>query len=119
MSAIRRFEDIVAWQKSRVLVREVYLLTMAQPFCRDFVLRDQMHRAAISISSNIAEGFERYRPAEFRQFLSVAKASCAELRSQIYLAFDVGYISEQTLVSTLRQAEEVGRLIGGFRSSIS
>ncbi len=76
--SIERFEDLIAWQKARVLTRQIYQLTSEVPFSRDFGLKDQIRRAAISIMSNIAEGFERNRPAEFHQFLSVAKASCAE-----------------------------------------
>jgi four helix bundle protein len=82
---IEHFEDFVAWQKARVLTAKIYRVTDEGKFARDFGLRDQIRRAAVSIMSNIAEGFERGRAAEFHQFLSIAKASCAELRSQLYL----------------------------------
>ena len=93
-------------------------LTQQPRFARDFKLRDQIWGAAISISSNIAEGFERNRMREFHQFLSVAKASCGEVRSDLYLAFDIGHIDEQTLNATLEQGAEVGRVIGGLRRSV-
>ena len=78
-----------------------------------------MRKPAISITSNIAEGFGRYRHPEFRQFLAIANASCAELRAQLYIAADLGYIGETSLREKLAQAEEVGRLIGKLRSSLS
>ena len=115
---IEGFEDIVAWQKARWLTRDVYRLTRKAPLATDFPLRNQIRSSAISVPSNIAEGFERWRWTEFRQFLSIAKASCAELRTQLYIAHDVGYIDEQTLNAKLAQGEEVGRLINSFRNSL-
>jgi len=115
---VERFEDLVAWQKGRALCREIYLVTERLPFARDFALRDQIRRAAISIPSNIAEGFERFRPKEFHQFLSIAKASTAELRTQLYIASDVGHIDEQTRDKLLEQATETARRIGALRASV-
>src|SRR5215468_5829156 len=89
---IDRFEDLIAWQKSRALTGNIYQVTCEGPFARDFGLKDQIRRAAVSIMSNVAEGFERNRPGEFHQFLSVAKGSCAEVRSQLYVAHDAGYL---------------------------
>jgi four helix bundle protein len=114
--SIDRFEDLIAWQKARWLTRDIY--RMSDPFSRDFALCTQLRKSALSVPSNIAEGFERARPNEFRQFLSVAKASCGELRSQLYTAYDIEYIDEPTLRSRLKQAEEVARIIGGLRSSV-
>ncbi len=118
MAAIERFEDIAAWQGARKLVRAVYQTTGQGAFARDYGLRDQMRRAAVSIMSNIAEGFERSRSGEFHQFLSVAKASCAELRSQLYVALDVGYLDQPTFDRLFGQAEKVARIVGGLRASI-
>jgi len=115
---IRRFEDLIAWQKARELTKNVYLLTATERFSRDFGLRDQIQRAAVSIMSNIAEGFERGGKAEFHQFLVIAKGSCAEVRSQLYVALDVGYITNEQFEKTRAQAEEVGRIIGGLRASL-
>ena len=110
----RRFEEIDAWQHARSLTRDIYLLTDIKPFAVDFALKDQIRRSAISMMSNIAEGVVRNRPAEFVQFLSYSKASCAELRSQLYVAFDVGHISEQTCCDLQRRADDVARLIHGL-----
>ena len=115
---IRRFEDLIAWLKARELTKNVYLLTATERFSRDFGLRDQIQRAAVSIMSNIAEGFERGGKAEFHQFLVIAKGSCAEVRSQLYVALDVGYITNEQFEKTRAQAEEVGRIIGGLRASL-
>jgi four helix bundle protein len=117
-SKINRFEDFIAWQKARLLTAEIYNVTDREKFARDFGLKDQIRRAAVSIMSNIAEGFERGRPAEFHQFLSIAKASCAELRSQLYVALDAGYLSKETFDRLMAQASEVGYIIGGLRASV-
>jgi len=116
---IERFEDIVAWQYARVLCREIYLVTGQPPFARDFALRDQIRRAAISIPSNIAEGFERFRPAEFHQFLSIAKGSIRELRTHLYLATDIGYLDEPTRIKLFEQADKTASKIGALRASVA
>lgn len=118
MGKIERFEDFIAWQKARELTRVVYQITQTGGFARDFALSGQMRRAAISIMSNIAEGFERKGRSEFHQFLSTAKASCAELRSHFYIAIDAAYVDEATFHRTLAMAEEVGRVLGGLRASV-
>ncbi len=115
---IERFEDFIAWQKARSLAAGVYGVTSEGKFARDFGLKDQIQRAAVSIMSNIAEGFERGRATEFHQFLSVAKASCAELRSQLYIALDAGYITEEAFNRLMNQAIEVGQVVGGLRASV-
>jgi four helix bundle protein len=114
----RKFEDLIAWQKARTLTREVYKATSTGTFIHDYGLRDQVRRAAVSIMSNLAEGFERGGRSEFHQFLSVAKSSCAELRSQLYVAVDVRHVSEGEGSRLLAQAEEVARIIGGLRSAV-
>jgi four helix bundle protein len=86
---VKRFEDLVAWQKARELARVVYDATTQGGFAKDFGLRDQITRAAISVMSNLAEGFERESRTEFHQYIVVAKASCAEVRSDLYLAVKV------------------------------
>jgi four helix bundle protein len=117
MAKIECFEDLIAWQKARVLVGDVYRVTNQGLFARDFGLRDQIRRAGVSVMSNIAEGFERGKPGEFQQFLSIAKGSCAELRSQLYVALDVGYLTREVFEPLLSLAAEVGRIIGGLRVS--
>ncbi len=114
MAAIQRFEDIEAWKASREVAKLVYDLTRAEPFCRDFALCNQMRRACISIVSNIAEGFERGGNKEFLQFLSVAKASCGEVRAQLYIALDQGYVDEDAFLSLTERLIQTSRLISGF-----
>ncbi len=114
---IERFEDFVAWQKARALTRDVYRVTRAGAFASDFGLKDQTRRAAISIMSNIAEGFERGKSTEFHQFLSMAKGSCAELRSHLYVALDAGYLEQAAFDGLMADAEQVGRMVGGLRAS--
>jgi four helix bundle protein len=115
---IRSFEQLIAWQKARELTKNIYLLTAMERFSRDFGLRDQIQRAAVSIMSNIAEGFARGGRAEFHQFLVVAKGSCSELRSQLYVAKDVGYITDAKFDSLMAETDELQRIIGGLRSAV-
>ena len=117
-SGVQRFEDLIAWQKARTLTCEVYRITRIDPFARDFGLRGQIQRAAVSVMSNIAEGFERNRPAEFHQFLSIAKGSCGEVQSQLYVALDAGYLADEQFAHLRGLAVEVGRIISGLRASI-
>ena len=119
MAKVTRFEELVAWQKARLLTQDVYRVSGEGAFGKDFGLKDQIRRAAVSTMSNIAEGFERGRPAEFHQMLSIAKGSCGEVRSQLYVAFDSGFIDKGTFTKLLESAEETGRIIGGLRASIS
>ena len=119
MAKVEQFEDLVAWQKARALNKRVYEITRQGAFARDYGLSGQMQRASISVMSNIGEGFERGTLTEFHQFLSIAKSSCAEVRSQIYAALDIGYISEEVFYELLQQAHEVGRIIGVLHASIA
>ena len=95
MATIKRFTDIAAWQKGRELVNEIYRLTGAGAFAKDWGLKDQIQRAAVSICSNIAEGFERSGNKEFANFLWTAKGSTGEVASQLYHALDAHYISQE------------------------
>lgn len=118
MSMVRRFEDLVAWQKARLLTRAVYEATRLPRFAKDFGLCSQLQRAAVSTMSNVAEGFERGRRKEFHQALSTAKASCAEVRSLLCVAADVEYIDAKTFKDLTDQASEVSRIIGGLRAAV-
>jgi len=90
---ILKFEEIKAWQLARELVKKIYGLSEQKEFSRDFGFKDQIRRAAVSMMSNIAEGFERYSNSEFAQYLIIAKGSAGEVRSQLYIALDLKYIN--------------------------
>ena len=118
---VQNFEDLNVWKQARLLTQEVYRLTKTGKFSRDFGLRDQIQRAAISVMSNIAEGFERGGNQEFSQFLYVAKASCGEVRSQLYVALDQGYVThdetEKLRQSFKRLSGMISNLITYMRQS--
>ena len=114
MATIERFEDIKAWQEARVLTKQIYLLTNTGDIARDFGLRDQLRRSAVSILSNIAEGFERGGDKEFIQFLYIAKGSCGELRAQLYVAHDVGYLTQQDWCQFNEQCQQISKMLSGF-----
>ena len=114
MAKVKKFEEIQSWQKARTLTKEIYGITLTGPFAKDFGLKDQIRRAAVSILSNIAEGFERGGDKEFLQYLSIAKGSAGELRAQLYVAFDQGYITNSTFVALTHEATETSQLIAGF-----
>ena len=115
---IEKFEDLIAWQKARELTKNIYRITKIGELLKDFGLRDQIRRASVSIMSNIAEGFERGGRSEFHQFLVIAKGSCAELRSQLYVALDAEYIDIGTFQSLDGLARETSRLVGGLRAAV-
>ena len=115
---IQRFEDLIVWQKARSLTKTIYEITERGGFRKDLALRDQVRRAAVSVMANIAEGFDRGGRSEFHQFLVIAKGSCAELRSQLYIAKDIGYMDEHTFNEVYGQILETGKLIAGLRSVV-
>lgn len=115
MATIERFEDLLSWQKARLLTREVY--KVLQP-CRDFGFKDQIQRAAISVMSNIAEGFERGTQQEFLNYLYIAKGSAGEVRAQLYAAYDIGYLNVETFKYLKSLAEECSKLIQGFAEKV-
>lgn len=114
MARIERFEDIEAWKLARRATNRVYEVSSTEPFCRDFALVNQIRRASISVMSNIAEGFERDGNKEFIQFLAIAKGSCGEVRSQLYIAADRRYIDESTFKEIAELLIEASRTISGF-----
>jgi four helix bundle protein len=116
---VARFEELVAWQKARVLTREMYGATRRRPFAGDIGLASQVRRAAVSVMSNIAEGFERGSRAEFQQFLNVARASCGEVRSALYVAFDVGYLVDKEFDRLQALVGEVSRLTTALWASVA
>lgn len=118
-SPVASFENLIAWQKARALASAIYAATRDTELHHDRDLSRQMRRAAVSIMANIAEGNERGGTAEYFAFLSIARASCAELRSHLYLAGDVGYLDPSCVGSLMAQAAEVARLTGGLRAAIA
>ncbi len=118
MARVHRFEDLVAWQRGKDLAVTIYKTTQRGGLSRDFGLSGQMQRAAVSVPSNIAEGYERGTPAEFHHGLSTAKGSCAELRTQLYIATEIGYLAREEFTPLLAQAEEVSRIVGALRSAV-
>jgi four helix bundle protein len=111
---ITQFEDIEAWKLGRELTRAVYRVSKTGEFGRDYALRDQIRRAAVPITSNIAEGFERDGNREFVQALAIAKGSAGEVRSQLYVALDEGYVTEAEFGSLRDKCLQVSRVIAGF-----
>ena len=113
---IERFEDLEIWQLARGLCKAVFKITREEPFSCDFKFRDQIRTSSGSVMDNIAEGFERDGNKEFIQFLSVAKGSCGECRSQSYRAFDYEYIDQNTLDEMINQTTSLSKQIAGFIS---
>ncbi|HBA84448.1 MAG TPA: four helix bundle protein [Verrucomicrobia bacterium] len=114
MSTIVHFEDLETWQKARILSGKIYSISNGAAFSKDFELKGQIRSAAVSVMSNIAEGYERGGDKEFVQFLSLAKGSCGEVRSQLYVALDQQYIRPDEFADICAHAKEVSRLIAGL-----
>jgi four helix bundle protein len=114
MARVKKFEEIQSWKKARSLTNKIYKVTLTGPFGKDFGLRDQIRRAAVSILSNIAEGFERGGDKEFLRFLAIAKGSAGELRAQLYVALDQRYISSDVFELLSTEVTEISQLISGF-----
>lgn len=114
MPTINRFEDLQIWQLARELSQLIFELTSADPFNKDFRFRDQIRAAAGSVMDNIAEGFERSGQYEFVNFLSIAKGSAGEVRSQLYRAFDQHYITETQLQNAQDRYSNLAEQIAGF-----
>ena len=108
---IERFEDIIAWQKAKELTVSVYSLFSES---RDFGFKDQIQRASVSVMNNIAEGFERKSNNEFKHFLFIAKGSCGEVRSMLYLAKELNKITDNDFKTLFQTSEEISKIISGF-----
>lgn len=114
MGKFNAFEEIIAWQKAREFNKRIYEVTNKENFKRDFELVKQIRRASISVSSNISEGFERNSDKEFIYFLYVAKGSSAEIRSQLYLALDLNYISKEEFEELFLNISDISKLLSGL-----
>ena len=118
MVSITKFEDLIAWQEARALVKSVYKLTSDGTFAKDFGMRDQIQRASVSVMTNIAEGFYCESTAEFARFLGIARCSAVEVQSLLYAALDVEHIEQDVFKSHFEQARKCKALIGGLKQSI-
>jgi len=118
MAAVTKFEDLIAWQEARKLVSMVYKLTSDGAFARDFGLKDQIQRAAVSAMTNIAEGFDNESTAEFARFLGMARRSAVEVQSLLYAALDIRYIEEAIFKTYYDQAKKTQAIIGGLKKGI-
>jgi S23 ribosomal protein. len=114
MATIKKFEEIMAWQKARILTTEIFKISTETELGKDFRFKNQMNAACGSIMDNIAEGFERGGKLEFINFLTISKGSCAEVRSQLYRLFDRGIIIEIKFDELYKLSEEIGNRIGGL-----
>ena len=114
MASYKRFEDLPIWQKARSFSKKIFEITLEDKFSKEFRLCSQIRAASGSIMDNIAEGFERNGNGEFKQFLYIAKGSCGETRSQIYRAFDYGFISEKQFEEMKSLSEEISKSINSF-----
>jgi four helix bundle protein len=115
---VNKFEDLEVWKLARELAQDIYKYTAVGEFSKDYGLKDQMRRAAISIMSNIAEGFERNGNREFKRFLVIAKGSAGELKSQSYIAHDINYLSHEQFSVLYEAIDKVGRKIGSLIKTI-
>jgi len=113
---INRFEEIIAWKKAKILTSKLYLIFKEN---RDFGFRDQICRASVSVMNNIAEGFERNSDKEFKHYLFIAKGSSAEVRSMLYLAYELHYIDNISFNELLESSTEVSMLLSGLIKTLS
>jgi four helix bundle protein len=113
---IEKFEDIIAWQKSKILVIELY---KKFNILQDYSFKDQIKRAAVSIMNNIAEGYERKGDKELKHFLFISKGSCGEVRSMLYIARELGYICEDEFNDFYNKSVEISKLLSGFIKSLN
>ena len=113
---MKSYRDLIAWQKAMAMVTEIYRLTSAFPSEEKFGLTSQLRRAAVSVPSNIAEGHSRNSDGEFKQFLGIARGSISEVETQLLIAVNLGFLSEQD--SNIASVEEVGRITSGLIRSL-
>ena len=118
MPTIKQFEDLEVWRAARALTKTIYRVSSTGQFARDFQLTNQIRRSAISVMSNIAEGFERDGNREFQHFLAIAKGSCGEVRSQLFIAFDQGYVAVNEFQSLCQEATKVSRRLSALMNHL-
>jgi four helix bundle protein len=118
MATITKFEDLIAWQEARKLVKMIYKMTSNGSFSKDFGMRNQIQRAGVSGMTNIAEGFDCESTAEFARSLGIARRSVVEVQSLLYAALDVEHIKQEAFKTHYEQAKKTKALIGGLKQSI-
>ena len=111
MPTFKKFEDIQAWQKARELSVRIYRISSADDFGKDYELRGQIRRSAVSITANIAEGQGRRTDRDFAHFLNISLGSVAETKSHMYLAMDLGYVSEAAFNEIYEKLDEIGKMV--------
>jgi len=118
MAKINRFEDLICWQKARIIMKDIYSITKKGDFAKDYTLKDQIRRAGISVMLNIAEGFCRKSHKEFKQFLFYSHGSVGEIQSALYVAFDQEYITQNIFDDLYAKCEEDSKIISGLIKSL-
>ncbi|MEK7658220.1 MAG: four helix bundle protein [Patescibacteria group bacterium] len=118
MATIKKFEDLICWQKARILTKEIYKITKIGDFNKDRGLANQIQRAAVSVMANIAEGFGRGTKQEFINYLFIAKGSCVEVQNHLYVALDAGYMDISTFRNIYMLSDECCRLIQSFINKV-
>ena len=113
---IQKFEDIIAWQKAQDLTVEIYVIFNST---NDFGFKNQIQRAAVSISNNIAEGFDKMSDKEFARFLYISLGSCGKVKSMLYLAQKLNYLTIEQSEKLISQANEIGKIIRGLIKSLT
>ena len=118
MTAVTRFEDLIAWQEARKLMQLAYKVTSDGSFAKDFEMRDQFRSAALSSMTNIAEGFDNESSVEFARFLGMARRSAVEVQSLCYATLDVMHINQDVFQLCYDQAKKTKAIIGGLKQSV-
>jgi four helix bundle protein len=116
MSTFKRFSDILAWQKARIITKNIYLITNDGAFRNDFGLRDQVRRSSVSAMANIAEGFGRKGDKSFAHYLDISMGSLFETQSHLYVALDVGYLSQGDFNLLFEECNEIFRMLNTLRA---
>lgn len=114
MAIYESFEELEVWKLAMDLCTEVYLITNLEAFSKDYGLKDQIRRSSVSVPSNIAEGYERDSKNQFLYFLTIAKGSCGELKTQLMIAKNLNYIDEKTYLQLANKSTLTGKQLGGF-----
>mgnify|MGYP001284549718 CR=1 FL=1 len=119
MSKITQFEDLICWQKARVLVNNIYFITKSGPLSKDFGLKNQLRRAAVSAMTNIAEGFSRFHRKEFIRFLDISQSSAMEVKSLLYIILDQNYLENDKVTAVQNDTEEVRAITMGLLKHVN